>query len=121
MSSSCESHLLNEYYTCLVEKHHSYYIEKRPLSQAIPAYFLIKSGFLIFCTSKSEVMHELSTFCYFSFFSLKKQHFSQLSTISYPHFFNIRILKKSGFCYTLILKAELSRTLLIFCSDSSTY
>ena len=54
---------LNEYYTCLVEKHHSYYIEKSALSQAIPAFFLIKSLILIFCTSKSEVMHELSTKC----------------------------------------------------------
>ncbi len=46
-----------------VEKHHSYYIEKSALSQAISTFFLIKSLILIFCTSKSEVMHELSTKC----------------------------------------------------------
>ena len=50
----------------------------------------------------------------FSFFSLKKQHFSHLSTISYPHFLKIRILKKLRFCYTLILKAELFFNLDIF-------
>ena len=41
-------------------------------------------------------------------------HLSQLSTISYPHFLKIRILKKLRFCYTLILKAELFFNLDIF-------